>query len=194
MERLNQTLKEMLRKTVKEEDKDWDKLIPFVLLAYREVPQESTGFSPFKLLYGREVQRPLDILKEEWEASPRSDKSVVSHILLIGRRWRKWRTRSDRKSSRNTGMTRLQGRECWLVSKCYSPHHLQVDGPVAKTLQAESGGEGQLPDRHAGQEKKVSYISCVHVMEIAHHTEYRLLVTRSIEGGGVRKCPNLERW
>lgn len=65
VERFNQTLKEMLRKTASEEGKDWDKLIPYVLFAYREVPQESTGFSPFELLYGREVRGPLDVLKEK---------------------------------------------------------------------------------------------------------------------------------
>ena len=31
-----------------------------------ELPQSSTGFSPFELLYGRKVRGPLDILKEEW--------------------------------------------------------------------------------------------------------------------------------
>ncbi len=44
VERFNKTLKEMLCKTATEEGKDWDKLLPFVLFAYREVPQESTGF------------------------------------------------------------------------------------------------------------------------------------------------------
>lgn len=83
VERFNQTLKEMLRKTATAEGKDWDKLIPFVLFAYREVPQESTGFSPFELLYGREVRGPLDVLKEEWESSPKSDESVVSHVILM---------------------------------------------------------------------------------------------------------------
>ena len=37
----------------------------------------------FELLYGREVQGPLDILKEEWVAEKRTDESVVSHILAI---------------------------------------------------------------------------------------------------------------
>ena len=41
------------------EGKDWDKLIPYLLFAYREVPQSSTGFSPFELLYGRTVRGPL---------------------------------------------------------------------------------------------------------------------------------------
>ena len=36
--------------------KDWDKLINYVLFVYREVPQVSTGFSPFELVHGRAVR------------------------------------------------------------------------------------------------------------------------------------------
>ena len=50
--------------------KDWDNLIPYLLFAYREVPQSSTGFSPFELLYGRQVQGP-------------STESVVSYVLAM---------------------------------------------------------------------------------------------------------------
>ena len=81
MERFNQTLKSMLRKAATNEGKDWDKLVPYLLFAYREVPQASTGFSPFELLYGQDVRGPLDILKESWEASQKSDKSIVSYVL-----------------------------------------------------------------------------------------------------------------
>ena len=78
VERFNQTLKEMFRKMASEEGKDWDKLLPYVLFAYREVPQESTGFSPFELVYGREVRGPLDVLKETWESTQGSKEDVVS--------------------------------------------------------------------------------------------------------------------
>ncbi len=81
VERFNQTLKGMLRKTLTRKGKDWDKLIPYLMFAYREVPQASTGFSPFELLYGRDVRGLLDILKESWEASKHSSKSVVSYVL-----------------------------------------------------------------------------------------------------------------
>ena len=64
VERFNKTLKSMLRKVVIQEGKDWDKMIPYVLFAYQEVPHSSTGFSPFELLYGREVRGPLDMIKE----------------------------------------------------------------------------------------------------------------------------------
>ena len=86
VERFNQTLKAMLRRAATEEGRDWDKLIPYLLFAYREVPQASTGFSPFELLYGRAVRGPLDILKETWEASSHSNESVVSYVLTIQER------------------------------------------------------------------------------------------------------------
>ena len=47
------------------------------------MPQASTGFSPFELLYGRQVRGPLDILRETWEASGKSSDSVVLYVLSI---------------------------------------------------------------------------------------------------------------
>ena len=85
VERFNQTLKAMLRKTAVK-GKDWDKLLPYLLFAYREVPQASTGFSPFELLYGRAVRGPMDVLRESWEAKEESEESVVSHVLQMQER------------------------------------------------------------------------------------------------------------
>ena len=65
VERFNGTLKGMLRKLVSRNEKDWDQYLPYLLLAYREVPHETTRFSPFELLYGRRVRSPLDVLREE---------------------------------------------------------------------------------------------------------------------------------
>ena len=81
VERFNQTLKSMLRKAATTEGKDWDKMIPYLLFAYREVPQASTGFSPFELLYGRSVQGPLDGLCQAWEANEKSDESCFPRTL-----------------------------------------------------------------------------------------------------------------
>ena len=79
VERFNGTLKEMLRKCATTDGKDWDCLLPYVLFIYREAPYESTGFSLFELLYGREFRGPLNVLKEEWQAKS-SNESVISHI------------------------------------------------------------------------------------------------------------------
>ena len=64
VERFNCTFKEMLQRVLVTDKREWDSLLPHVLFAYREVPQATTGFSPFELVYGRDVRGPLDILKE----------------------------------------------------------------------------------------------------------------------------------
>ena len=66
VERFNGTLKAMLKKLCAEQPRQWHRFINALLFAYREVPQESTGFSPFELLYGPTVRGPMHILKELW--------------------------------------------------------------------------------------------------------------------------------
>ena len=62
----NGTLKSMLKRFFQDQQKQWNRLINPVLFAYREVPQESTGFGPFQLLYGCSFRGPGTILKELW--------------------------------------------------------------------------------------------------------------------------------
>ena len=66
VERWNETLKSMLKRLCQDQPKQWHRLINPVLFACREAPQESTGFSPFQLLYGRSVRGSGTILKELW--------------------------------------------------------------------------------------------------------------------------------
>jgi hypothetical protein len=63
-ENYNGTLKRMLKKVCMEKPRDWDRYIPALLFAYRDTPQESLGFSPFMLVYGRDVRGPLKIAKD----------------------------------------------------------------------------------------------------------------------------------
>lgn len=84
VERFNKTLKSMLRKFVNDSGSDWNQWLPFLLFAYREVPQASTGFSPFQLLYGHSVRGPMDVLKEAWEGPmPQQQCSELSYVLKM---------------------------------------------------------------------------------------------------------------
>ena len=65
-EKFNGTLKTTLKRLCSEQPRQWHRYINPLLFAYREVAQESTGFSPFELLYGRAVRGPMYILKELW--------------------------------------------------------------------------------------------------------------------------------
>ncbi len=82
-ERFNQTLKQMLRKFVNDTASDWDQWLPYLLFAYREVSQASTGFSSFELLFSDDVRGPLTLLKEMLEGDHGSKEpiNVVSYVL-----------------------------------------------------------------------------------------------------------------
>ncbi|XP_040069606.1 uncharacterized protein LOC120842535 [Ixodes scapularis] len=66
VERWNGTFKKMLHHVIHERGREWDKHVPFLLWAYREVPNETTGVTPFELMYGREPVGPLAILSKTW--------------------------------------------------------------------------------------------------------------------------------
>ncbi|GFW00150.1 retrovirus-related Pol polyprotein from transposon 297 [Trichonephila clavipes] len=66
IERWNQTLKNMLHHIIREKGRSWHRHIPFLLWAYREVPNATTGTPPFLLIYGRDLKGLLSILKSIW--------------------------------------------------------------------------------------------------------------------------------
>ena len=65
LERFHQTLKNMIRAYCFDTAKCWDEGVHFLLFAVRESVQESTGFSPFQLVFGHAVGGPLKLLKEK---------------------------------------------------------------------------------------------------------------------------------
>ncbi|GFO34091.1 Gag-Pol polyprotein [Plakobranchus ocellatus] len=66
VERFNGSLKTMLRKLCMEKPQTWDKMIPAVLFAYREIPNVTTGYPPFMLMYGRKVRGPADMIADQY--------------------------------------------------------------------------------------------------------------------------------
>ena len=79
LERYHQTLKIMIRAFCEEYPEDWDKGIPFLLFASRDSPNESTGFSPFELVYGHEVRGPLKLIKERFMAQD-DDVNLLDYV------------------------------------------------------------------------------------------------------------------
>ena len=88
VERFNGTLKSMLRKLCEEKPRQWDRYIPALLFAYRETEQESTGFSPFQLLYGRQVRGPLSILKQLWTKELEDEEVKTTYQYVVDLRER----------------------------------------------------------------------------------------------------------
>ena len=86
VERFNKTLKQMLKKAMEADGKNWGQLLPHILFAVCEVPQASTGFSPFELLYGRRPRGLLDLAKDAWESQPSPHCTLVDHVEHVRER------------------------------------------------------------------------------------------------------------
>jgi hypothetical protein len=64
-EKFNGTLCRSISKCLQTSQAHWDQLIPSVLFAYRTLKHESTKYTPFYLVHGREAQLPIDIALQE---------------------------------------------------------------------------------------------------------------------------------
>lgn len=82
-ERYNRTLKNMQKKCISTNAKDWDKWLPYLLFAYKQVLQPHLTF---QLLYGRQVKGPLDMLQESWVGSQEKKTSVMAFSLQMRER------------------------------------------------------------------------------------------------------------
>jgi hypothetical protein len=60
VERFNKTLATILSMYVNRKHTDWDKFLPYAVFAYNTARQQSTQFSPFFLLHGRNAKLPVD--------------------------------------------------------------------------------------------------------------------------------------
>jgi transposase InsO family protein len=58
-ERTNQTLEDMLRMYVMDQQKRWEEFLPLVEFAYNNSYQSTIKMAPFEFLYGRPCRMPL---------------------------------------------------------------------------------------------------------------------------------------
>ena len=62
IERFNRTLLNMLSTALEKNCcNDWDLQLPMLMLAYRTSVKETTGITPFSLMFGRSARLPIDI-------------------------------------------------------------------------------------------------------------------------------------
>jgi transposase InsO family protein len=62
VERMNKVVGSMLRQYVNAVQTDWDLYLPLCAMAYNSTIHSSTGFTPNKLMFGRELQLPLSLV------------------------------------------------------------------------------------------------------------------------------------
>ena len=75
IERMHRTLGNLLRaKLIGKQERDWPLYLPGIMMTLNEAPQEQHGYTPSQVVYGHQVQLPVDLLwpghKKEKEITP----------------------------------------------------------------------------------------------------------------------------
>ncbi|XP_060564385.1 uncharacterized protein LOC132723637 [Ruditapes philippinarum] len=81
VERGQRTIKAMLTKFVDENQKNWDAYLPILCMAYNSAVQETTGFTPSMLMFGRELDLPIDLALERPSTLTSSNKTDYAIML-----------------------------------------------------------------------------------------------------------------
>jgi hypothetical protein len=61
-ERYMRTIEDMLSSFVGTRQNDWDKYIPLIMMAYRSSVHETTGVTPCRMMFGHEINLPVDLV------------------------------------------------------------------------------------------------------------------------------------
>ncbi|GFT23544.1 retrovirus-related Pol polyprotein from transposon 412 [Trichonephila clavipes] len=125
VERFNRTILNSLSLLVSSNKQDWDKKLPFFLLAYRGVVHETASYSPSQMLFGRDLRLPADLLfsrppdatlaPEEYIEKLQARKEKIHHLARerIDMASEKMKTRYD---ARATGHDFYKGDKVWLYN------------------------------------------------------------------------------
>lgn len=94
VERFNRTLEQHLSKVVDKHQRDWDEHLSIFLMAYRSAVHNTTGLTPARVLFGREIRLPCDLVfgspREEGQeindyADQLKEKLLAVHDVARGR-------------------------------------------------------------------------------------------------------------
>ena len=81
VKRFNRTLEAQLSKFADHNQKDWDEHIPFLLMAYRSATHDTTHCSPVKMMLGRELKMPIDLMFGRPEDEPPQTATNYASVL-----------------------------------------------------------------------------------------------------------------
>ena len=82
VERFNRAIEEILSKFVVENQRDWDSHLPILMMAYRSAVHKTTSFTPCELMFGCQIDRPIDLQlgRPEQESGYRGETEYVQHL------------------------------------------------------------------------------------------------------------------
>ena len=79
VERMNRTIEAMISMYISPGQRDWDQFLPYIMMAYRSAVQSTTGYTPNRMMLGREVDMPIDLII----GVPDEEKKKVSEVEYV---------------------------------------------------------------------------------------------------------------
>ncbi|KRZ70459.1 Retrovirus-related Pol polyprotein from transposon [Trichinella papuae] len=153
VERMNRTLLDMLAKASIDHPEDWDVYLDRVLLAYRTSVHCTTGATPSRVVFGRELRLPVDVMYGlPTDAEGRSAGEYVQHMRgdlervfevvrkKAGREQRRQKAWRDRKAY---GPVYEPGDKVWMQLPTKIKLGAYWDGPYQNTYRVERMGSGR---------------------------------------------------
>ncbi|GFV12180.1 hypothetical protein TNCV_1536771 [Trichonephila clavipes] len=188
VERWNKVLKDMIHHVIREDPRSWDRQLPFLLFAYREVPNTTTGVSPFRLLYGREARGPLAILKSSWAG----EIHLPTNISQSAADYLQEMKINMEKAAESASLTAAQKQKLMEITSTRDS---------SNTIYARWTGPGEIIQHHPPHSYKVKLpdgtVRHVHVNKIRKYHPRKLAVGVIFEGdhefGEIHPTPNLSR-
>ena len=81
-ERQNSTLAQCMRAYCHENQENWTDYLPSIMMAFRMTPGvQTTGFSPFEILFGRKMKLPIDVSLVPQQNILKAPKEHIQDIL-----------------------------------------------------------------------------------------------------------------
>ena len=80
VERYNRTLLQMIRCFLRQSQEDWDEHVPLLAGAYRSTTHTSTGITPNRLMLGREVNLPEEVMFGVHQVSNSNGEDMACYI------------------------------------------------------------------------------------------------------------------
>ncbi|GFW88866.1 retrovirus-related Pol polyprotein from transposon 412 [Trichonephila clavipes] len=123
VERFIRTILNSLSLLVSSNQQDWDKKLPFFLLAYRSAVHETTGYTASQMLFARDLRLPADLLFSRPPDAPLVPEEYIEKLQVrmeemhhlsrerIGMASEKMKTQYD---ARATGHDYHEGDKVWL--------------------------------------------------------------------------------
>jgi len=82
IERMHKTLKTMISHFVSEQNDSWDLILPYCLMAYRNLPHEATQETPFFLMFGRDMILPFQLTLRDKPIRYDIDENYASEMMV----------------------------------------------------------------------------------------------------------------